>query len=105
MKQRTEQYKQMRANESSAGDDFANQVVSSASISLFPRSTPLSAFASPDADATQYPPVACNDEEEPEHWIQYENPKQLDKLLLYASFGKVTFGCASSWSRVQTLLD
>ena len=84
MKQRTEQNKQIRASES-AGDDFANQLVSSASNSVFPRSTPLSAFTSPDADATQYPPVAFNDEAEPEHWIQYENPAQLDKLL-YASF-------------------
>ena len=104
MKKRTEQYKQIRASES-AGDVFADQLVSSASMSLFPRSTPLSAFTSPDADATQYPPVNYNDESEPEHWIQYENPAQLDKLL-YASFGQVTPGCDSSWSRVQpTLID
>ena len=105
MKKRTEQYKQIRASES-AGDEFANQLVSSASMSLFPRSTPLSAFTSPDADATQqYPPVDYNDDSEPEHWIQYENPAQLDKLL-YANFGKVTPGCVSSWSRVQpNLID
>ena len=53
---RTEQYNHLRANEA-AGDQFANHLVSSASLSIFSRSTPLSALASPDADATQYPPV------------------------------------------------
>ena len=44
-------------------------------------------------------------EDEPEHWIQFENPHQFETLL-YASFGKVTLGCASSWTRVQpSLLD
>ena len=44
-------------------------------------------------------------EDEPEHWIQYENPAQFDKLL-YASFGKVTAGSMSSWTRVQpNLID
>ena len=102
MKQRTEHYKRLRANEA-ADDQFANQLVSSASLSKFPRSTPLSALSSPDADATQYPPVEVTTEEEPKHWIQYENPTQLDKLL-YASFVKVTAGSDSSWSRVQTNL-
>jgi hypothetical protein len=63
MKQRIEQYKHLRANEA-AGDQFANQLVSSTSLSIFPRSTPLSALASPDADATQYPPVEITAEEE-----------------------------------------
>jgi hypothetical protein len=95
MKQRAEQYKHHRATDA-AGDIFAHQLVSSASNSVFPRS----AFGSPDADATQYPPLEVTIEDEPEHWIQYENPAQFDKLL-YASFGKVTAGSASSWSRVQ----
>ena len=100
MKQRTEQYKHNRATDA-AGDNFAHQLVSSASNSVFLRSTPLSAFGSPDADATQYPPLTDNVEDELEqHWIQYENPAQFDKLL-YASFGQVTAGSASSWSRVQ----
>jgi hypothetical protein len=43
MKQRTEQYKHNRATDA-AGDNFAHQLVSSASNSVFPRSTPLSAF-------------------------------------------------------------
>ena len=63
MKQRTEQYNHLRANEA-AGDQFANQLVSSASLSIFPKSTPLSALGSPDADATQYPPVEVTAEEE-----------------------------------------
>ena len=62
----------MQANEA-AGDQFGNQLVSSASLSIFPRSTPLSALGSPDADATQYPPVEVTAEEEPEHGIQNEN--------------------------------
>ena len=91
-----------------AGDQFANQLVSSASNSLFPRSTPLSALgSSPDAEATQHPPmfdVTVEDEQE-HYWIQYENPAQFDKLL-FASFGKVTAGSMSSWSRVQpNLMD
>ncbi len=104
MKQRTDQYKHDRATDA-AGDNFAHQLVSSASNSVFPRSTPLSAFGSPDADATQYPPFDANVEDEPEHWIQFENPAQFDKLL-YASFGQVTAGSASSWTRVQpNLID
>jgi hypothetical protein len=60
---RTEQYNHLRANEA-AGDQFANHLVSSASLSIFSRSTPLSALASPDADATQYPPVEVTAEKE-----------------------------------------
>ena len=52
MKQRTEQYKQTRAAEDAA-DKFSNQLVTSATHSVFPRSTPLSALGSPDLDATQ----------------------------------------------------
>ena len=104
MKQRTDQYKRDRATDA-AGDNFAHQLVSSASNSVFPRSTPLSAFGSLDADATQYPPFEVNVEDEPDHWIQFENPAQFDKLLC-ASFGQVTAGSASSWSRVQpNLID
>ena len=65
-KQRTEQYKHHRAN-NAAGDNFANQLVSSASLLVFPRSTPLSAFGCPDVDATQYPPVEVTAEEDPKH--------------------------------------
>ena len=106
MKERTEQYKHHRTNEV-ASDQFANQLVSTAPNSLFPRSTPLSALgSSPDTEATQYPPMfEATAEDEQEHWIQHENPAQFDKLL-YASFGKVTAGSMSSWSRIQpNLMD
>ena len=99
MKQRTEEYKHSRAAEVAA-DNFANQLVTTATHSIFPRSTPLSTLGSPDVDTTQYLPTpGMIVEEEPEHRIQYENSSQLHKLL-YASFGKVvTAGSASSWSR------
>ena len=42
-------------------------------------------------------------EEEEDHWIQFENASQFDKLLS-ASFGKVTAGSDSSWTRVQPSL-
>ena len=105
MKQRTEQYKHCRLAEDAA-DLFANQLVTSATSSVFPRSTPLSALGSPDLDATQYLPTPeVIVEEEEEHWIQFENASQFDKLL-YASFGKVTAGSDSSWNRVQpNLID
>ena len=61
----------------------------------------MSAIASPDVDATQYLPTpGIIVEEEQEHWIQFENPLQFVKLL-YASFGKVPAGSASSWTRMQ----
>ena len=106
MKQRTEQYKQTRAAEDAA-DTFANQLVTSATHSIFPRSTPLSALGSPDLDATQYLPTpeVIVEEDEDYEWIQFENASQFDKLLT-ASFGKVVAGSDSSWTRVQpTLLD
>ena len=87
--QRTGQYKHNRADEAAAYN-CANQLVTTASLSVFPRSTLLSALGLPVADATQF-------EEEPEHWIQFEIPAQLDKLL-FANFGKVTVGSASSLS-------
>ena len=81
MKQRTEQYKYHRVTDAACAN-FSHPLVSSAMIRRPPRSTPLSAFGSSDADATQYPPLEVTDEEdEPEHWIQYENPAQFDKLL------------------------
>ena len=81
MKQRTEQYKHSRLAEDAA-DNFANQLVTSATHSVFPRSTPLSALGSPDLDATQYLPTPDNIlEEEEEHWIQFENASQFDTLL------------------------
>ena len=100
MKQRTEQYKQSRTAEDTA-DNFANQLVTSPTLSVFPRSTPLSTLGSPDVGATQYLPTPdMIVEEEEEHWIQFENASQFEKLL-YASFGKVTAGSDSSWTRVQ----
>ena len=65
MKQRTEEYKYSRAAEVAA-DNFANQLVTTATHSIFPRSTPLSALGSPDVDTTQYLPTpAMIVEEEP----------------------------------------
>ena len=50
-----------------------------------------------DLNATQYLPTPglIVEEEQEQHWIQFENPSQFDKLL-YASFGTVTAGSASS---------
>ena len=53
MRQRTKQYKHNRAAEAAA-DNFANQLVTTATHSVFPKYTPLSALGSPDVDATQY---------------------------------------------------
>jgi hypothetical protein len=82
MKQRTEEYKHSRAAEVAA-DNFAKQLDTTATHSVLPRSTPLSALGSPDVDATQYhlPTPGMIVEEEPEHWIQFENPSQFDKLM------------------------
>ena len=50
--------KQRRRADEAAADNFAKQLVTNAALSVFPRSTPMSALgsSSPDMDATQFHP-------------------------------------------------
>ena len=64
------------------GDRFGIQFfVENFNSDMLEYSTDLSDGSSPDVNATQYLPTPdLIVEEEQEHWIQFENPSQFDKL-------------------------